>query len=140
MNAASMMTTHFLAPSAPPPTSLEWVYATAFMLLGEERYADAACVFREMIRRAPTDERGWVGVAECHEKKEQFVIALELLGLGSVAAYPTARCHLARARLLRKFDRVDDADDAIEQARAIAEGEANDELLEAVDRAAAGRP
>jgi hypothetical protein len=119
--------------------AIEAIYATAHWLLGHERTAEAARVFRTMIHAAPGDERGWLGLGECHERIRQPRIAAELYGAGSLAAsatradgaagiVPSVRCLLARARALATLDREADALSAIEAAAQAAEDQDDDEL------------
>jgi hypothetical protein len=118
--------------------AIDAIYATAHWLLGREHVADAARVFRTMIQAAPGDERGWLGLGECHERIRQPRIAAELYGAGSLAAsttrvggggvVPSGRCLLARARVLAALDREADALGAIEAAAQAAEDREDDEL------------
>jgi hypothetical protein len=114
-------------------SAIDAIYATGHWLLGREQTAEAAKVFRTMILAAPRDERGWLGLGECHERIRQPRIAAELYGAGSVAAGPTettqsVRCLLARARVLVALDREADAADAIHAASQAAEAQENEEL------------
>ncbi len=116
--------------SSAPDAVVEAVYATGHWLFERSRYADAATVFRVMARVAPTDERGWLALAYCHQAVEQDDIALEMLGTARVVAAPAPRCELARARALRALGRVDEADEAFESAAEAAELGGNDEIAE----------
>ena len=101
-------------------SAVEVVYATGYWLLARDRIADAAAALRLMVRAEPSDERGWLGLGECHERIGQPRIAAELYGVGSVAASrtgcPSIRCLLARARVLRSIERDGEADAALEAA------------------------
>jgi hypothetical protein len=124
-------------------SAIDAIYATAHWLLGRELTADAAKVFRTMILAAPRDERGWLGLGECHERIHQPRIAAELYGAGSVAAAPTegtqsVRCLLARARVLVALDREADAAQAVQEAADAAEAQ-GDEELEALVASEQGR-
>jgi tetratricopeptide (TPR) repeat protein len=110
--------------SAPPtfePRSIESLYATGHFLFQQERYSEAASVFRLMLFVAPTDERAWLALGECHQRVSQPVVALELYSAGSVVAAPAPRCALARARLLAEFGRTSESDAAYESAHDSAE-------------------
>ena len=127
--------------TARPPSdgqTVEAVYAAAYDLLQRERYADAAGVFRLMLRIARADDRGWLGLSECHERAGQSYLALEIITMGVLAgrleARPSARCALARARLLAKLDRDDEATAAFDEARDLAEAAGDEPLLELVTR------
>ena len=131
MNAASTLASLRGFPPMTGAIPVELVYATAFDLFQKEQYADAARVFRLMLRIAPTDGRGWTGLAECHEAIGQEALALEIFGAGTIAAR-SARCAIGRARLLRKRDCDDEAAEALELARSLAEREDDDALLEVI--------
>jgi tetratricopeptide (TPR) repeat protein len=122
-----------VAISAPARRDLtESLYAVAYALLESERHSEAAAVFRLMLHVSPTDERSWLGVAQCHEQIGQSVIALELYSAGTVAAEPAARCMLGRAKMLRSLDRDDEADDALYAAADLAEAARDPSVLELV--------
>ncbi len=108
--------------------AVEILYTTGFQLHAQERYRDAAQVFQIMLQAAPTDERGWLALADCHEKIGQRHIALELFSAGTIAAQPAPRCMLSRFRLLYDLNRSQDADEAFEAALELA-GAADDEEL-----------
>lgn len=116
-------------------SAVEAVYATGYWLLARDRVAEAAAALRLMVRAEPNDERGWLGLGECHERIGQARIAAELYGAGSVAASriggPSVRCLLARARVLRSLCRDEEADAALEAAASGAQ-ELNDGALSAL--------
>ncbi len=105
---------------------VEAIYAAGHLLHARERWADAAAVFRLMLRASPGDERGWLALGDCHHKAGQPLIALELYGAGTVAAAPAARCRLARVRLLRELGREDEADAWWDELLGIAEQSGDD--------------
>jgi hypothetical protein len=106
------------------------MYATGVWLLAHERVQDAARIFRKLLLAAPSDERGWLGLGECHERIEQPRIAAELYGAGSVVAGAggarSVRCLLARARVLAGLGL--DADRELEAAERWADVQGDDEL------------
>src|SRR5580658_4201410 len=112
-------------------TTIEAIYAAGHWLLSRERVADAAEVFRVMLKAAPRDERAWLGLGECHERISQPLIALELYGAGTVVAVTagarSVRCFLARARILSKVGR--DADGALDAADVAADQAGDEELM-----------
>jgi tetratricopeptide (TPR) repeat protein len=120
--------------------AVEILYATGFRLHAQERYRDAAQVFQVMLQAAPTDERGWLALADCHEKLGQRYIALELFSAGTVAATPAPRCMLSRFRLLYDFDRSEEADDAYEAALQLAAAADDEELTKLVQNERRVRP
>jgi hypothetical protein len=114
------------------PSTVEAIYATAHWLLARDRAADAAKVFRVMLRVAPRDERGWLGLGECHERIDQLRIAAELYGAGSVIAGGrsiSVRCLLARARLLAKLGRSSDVEGILDTAEQAAAAQNDEELV-----------
>src|SRR5258708_29007729 len=108
--------------------AVEILYTTGFQLHAQARYCDAAQVFQIMLQAAPTDERGWLALADCHEKLGQRSIALELFSAGTVAADPAPLCMLSRFRLLYDLNRSQEADEAFGAALELA-AEAGDEDL-----------
>jgi tetratricopeptide (TPR) repeat protein len=132
MNPAEFMAS-FRGPIARAVPTVEAIYAAGHWLLEHERFADAAKVFRVMLRAAPTDERGWLALGACHEGIEQPRIALELYGAGTAISNASVRCHLARARVLRALGHDGEADDALDAAEVAAVARDEDELLELVE-------
>jgi len=115
-------------------SKVEALYAAGHWLLSQERFVDAAKIFRMMLRLAPSDERSWLALGTCHERIGQHRIALELYGTGSVLGVAAVRCHLARARTLRVLDRDDEADAAMDRAEQLAAESDDDELVTLVLR------
>jgi hypothetical protein len=117
------------------PTTIEAIYATAHWLLARARPADAAKVFRVMLRIAPRDERAWLGLGECHERIDQLRVAAELYGAGSVIAggdrSVSVRCLLARARTMVRLGRGAEIEWMFEVAERAA-AEQGDEQLAAL--------
>ena len=89
-----------------------------------------------MLQIAPRDERGWLGLGECHERIEQPRIAAELYGAGSViAAKPgsvSVRCLLARARTMSKLGRSRDVEWTLDTAERAATDQGDSQLVELV--------
>ncbi len=90
--------------------------------------ADAARMFRTLVQASPRDERGWLGLGECHERQDQLRIAAELYGTGGTVADPPVRCRLARARVLARSGQHDASEEALDAARLAAEA-LDDEVL-----------
>ena len=131
MNAQPLVTSP-VAPEPSPETGADALYAVGYRLLDNEHVTDAANVFRVLLRAAPTDERGWLALGRCHERVDQWRIALELYAAGAIAAEPSARCHLARARVLRVLGDTAAAEEAIEAAAVCAEGTDDYDLIELI--------
>jgi tetratricopeptide (TPR) repeat protein len=124
----------------PQTQAVEILYTTGFQLHAQERYRDAAQVFQIMLQAAPTDERGWVALADCHEKLGQRHIALELASAGTVAAEPAPRCMLSRFRLLYDLDRSQEADEAYDAALGLAAAIDDEDLANAIQNERKVRP
>lgn len=105
----------------------EGLYACGHSLFSQERYADAATVFRALAAAVPSDERGWLGLGACHEAIDQGWMAIELYRTGEELAR-SARCAIARARA--NVAKGDEADEALDTAETLACGD--DELEEMV--------
>ncbi|MEZ4225815.1 MAG: tetratricopeptide repeat protein [Polyangiaceae bacterium] len=126
---------HFLASAQPPSdtAAVESLYAMGHGLFSQERFVDAAAIFRIMLQLAPTDERSWLALGECHERVGQPDVALELYGAGTVANEQAARCQVARARIFIEQGRHAEAEEAIDAAQAIADAGDDDTLTTLVD-------
>jgi Flp pilus assembly protein TadD len=112
---------------------LEALYAVAYSFLEIERLEDAVKAFRVMIRFAPTDERGWLGLGSCHQRLGQDAIASELYGAGSLVAEPaSARCLIALARVLRDNGDGSSAEEHAAHALALCGADDDDALARAI--------
>ncbi len=107
--------------------AIEAVYAAGHWLLQNDRPREAVDVFRTIMLAAPTDERGWLGLAAAHDALGEHTKALELLRLAPDATGPRARLALCLARALRHVG--EDATDAYELAADLAFSEDAHELL-----------
>src|SRR4051794_9354230 len=84
--------------------SVDTLYALGHWLLENGRDGDAIHVFRTMMCVAPSDERSWLGLAHCHELRDETALAERLYVLGEAAAPHSFRCPLALARLRRRIN------------------------------------
>jgi tetratricopeptide (TPR) repeat protein len=107
--------------------AIEALYATGHWLLGQERFADAADVFRAMATAKPEDERAWLGLGQAHESARQRIIAKEMYVTGVTLAHG-GRCAIALARVLREMGNDADASEAIDFAEMIAKDNDDDAL------------
>jgi tetratricopeptide (TPR) repeat protein len=114
--------------------AIETLYATGCWLASQARARDAASVFRAMTLLVPRDDRPWVALGRCHEELGQHSVALELYALGAVAAAPSPRCWIARARVLTKLNRCEEASAAFEEAVAAAQAANDHELQDVAER------
>lgn len=101
----------------------EALYAGAMWMVERERPLDAAHFFRAMLLHSPTDERGWLGLGQCHEQLEQDAEAEELYIAATVAAERKVRCLVALARLYRRNQAQDEADRVLDDALDMAPNE-----------------
>src|SRR5260221_6034717 len=124
----------------PQQQAVDILYTTGFELHAQERYRDAAQVFQIMLQAAPTDERGWMALADCHEKLGQRYIALELFSAGTIAAEPAPRCMLSRFRILYDLNRSQEADEAYDAALELAAPADDDELTNLIQNERRVRP
>jgi hypothetical protein len=86
----------------PPHSGEQYVdtlYAAGLHLLTNDRIGDAAEAFRALVVVGEKDERGWLGLAECHRLQGHRRLALELLGIGRAVRGDTCRMLLASGRL-----------------------------------------
>jgi tetratricopeptide (TPR) repeat protein len=120
--------------------AIELLYRDGFRLHKEERYIEASALFRTMLRVAPTDERGWLALGDCHEKLGQRKIALELYSAGSVAADPAPLCLLSRFRTLYDMSQHEEARRAYGRAFEIATAIGDETLLSRIEKERSVRP
>jgi len=113
--------------------TIEVLYGLGHWLLSQGRPGDAKEAFHLMLLVAPDDERGWLGLGVCHEKRGDKQTALTIYEMSLRALRNAPRCALARARMLRALDDEIAAADAYEQAIEAAD-RAGDEELEALAR------
>jgi Flp pilus assembly protein TadD len=118
----------------------EGLYATGHALFTQERYADAAAIFRIMLRLAPGDERSWLALGECHERAGHDELALELYSAGYTVVPHAARCALARFRILSDCGRSEEADLAFEQSLEIAERNDDEDFMRLLESERRLRP
>jgi len=107
--------------------AIEALYATGHWLLGQERFSDAADVFRAMAAAQQEDERGWLGLGQAHEQAGQRIIAREMYLTGVTLAHG-GRCAIALARLLRDIGHDAEAAEVIDYADSVAK-ENDDDVL-----------
>ena len=118
----------------------ELLYAQGMQLHGIDRFADAAAVFRLMLRVAPSDERGWLALGDCHQQVSQNEVALELYAAGMIAAEPAPLCAIARFRALWDLDRLMEADDAFAEAERLADEGSDPSLIHQLAQERQARP
>jgi hypothetical protein len=109
--------------------AIEALYATGHWLLGQDRWQDAAEVFRAMATVQPSDERGWLGLGHAHEGAEQRIIAKEMMYLSGVTLARGGRCAIALTRVLRGLGNEEAALAALDFASSVARVNDDEALL-----------
>ncbi len=89
------------------------LYAIGHHLLVQERILEAADVFRALMIEAPNDERGWLGLTECHRTRGEEWIGRELLGVASLLIGTTPRIEMARQALETIHGHAEIKDEAV---------------------------
>ena len=113
------------------PATADTLYSVGHWLLEQSRHDEAKHVFRTMLAVAATDERGWLALGACHEGTQELEKAARLYSLAPAACGSAARCLVALARVLRRLEREDEADDTYERAARVAD-DVSDEALAAI--------
>lgn len=119
---------------------VEILYQRGFRLYTLGQYAEATDFFRAMLHAAPTDERGWLALGDCHERLGQERVALELYSAGSIAAHPAPRCLISRFRALYDVNRPLDAQVAYDEAMQIAVFRGDEVLVSILEEERRTRP
>jgi len=104
------------------------VYALAYGMIEQESWTDALDVFRAMLLAWPRDERAWLGLAHCHEKRGQPQVAIELYSLSLTTVPHAVRSRIGLARLLRER-RPEDVDAILDEAERVAAASGDQELI-----------
>jgi uncharacterized protein HemY len=112
------------------------LYAGGMWMLERDRALDAAHFFRAMLLAAPTDQRGWLGLATCHELLGQDEEAQDIYLAGTLAAEERGRCMVALSRLARRRGDPDKAERILDEAAELALEEGVEELI-TLERSAA---
>jgi len=110
------------------------LYAVSLWLVRQQRHREAAAVARALVRLAPHDERSWLVLGACHERRDQMDLALEMYGVGRTLAAPAPRCELARARLFRERGMQTEATEAYASAEAAAQDLGDDALIRLIEQ------
>jgi tetratricopeptide (TPR) repeat protein len=126
-----------LAPGRATKHALEGLYATGHWLHSRARYRDASAVFRVIVLCLPDEERGYLALGACHEGLGQDAIALELYNMATLSIPAAPRCHVARAKILRRSGMEEHADAALEEAERIALEQGDEHLIALVASARA---
>ncbi len=100
--------------------TVEALYAVGHRLISDDRPRDAIALFRTMLLVDARDERGWLGLATCHEALDELEKALALCELAASACESPARVTLARARLHARLGAHIEAREAYAEAARLA--------------------
>lgn len=111
--------------------TLNVLYSVGHRLLDLERHHDAISLFRTMLIVDPSDERGWLALATCHEALDETDKAIAICRLAETACGGRAfRCMIARARIQRALGANEEAALTYEHALSLAESHGDDEAHE----------
>lgn len=102
-------------------SAADGLYSVGHWLLDQRRYEDAKHLFRTMLVIAPTDERAWLGLGNCHENTCELEKAAQLYALAPGACSTAVRSLVALGRVLRQLDRSADAEAAYCRAAELAD-------------------
>jgi tetratricopeptide (TPR) repeat protein len=119
--------------------AIDGIYEMGFELLEADRWLEAGDVFRAMLLLAPSDERAWMALAECHERLGQLDVAIELYSMGVLAVANAVRCRLALARALTERGDWQNVDSVLDEAESTAEKLDDETLIQLVRRERGGR-
>jgi hypothetical protein len=97
----------------------EQCYASAYQALASGRDAEAKRLFGLLAAMTPHDERPWIGLAVCHERRANWALAAAMYGLGSVLAKDSAWSHFGRGRALKRLGKPSLALQAFQSAEAV---------------------
>lgn len=123
---------------SPRDGAVDSLYVVSLWLMQQQRLRDAAAVAGALVRFAPHDERSWLVLGACHERRDDKELALEMYGVGRALAAPAPRCDLARARLLRGGGMRREACDAYAAAEAAARRMGDEALTRLIEQEGAG--
>jgi Flp pilus assembly protein TadD len=107
----------------PPSRSalIERLYASAHAALASGDDETALRGFAALTFAAPRDERGWLGLGVCQERRDNFHAAVALYGFGAGLIPRSPWLELGRGRALQRAGRFDDAQRAFALAEALTE-------------------
>jgi hypothetical protein len=83
----------------------EQCYASAYQALAGGEDTHARRLFTLLATMLPHDERPWIGLAVCHERRANWAMAAAMYGMGSALAKGSAWCHFGRGRALKRLDK-----------------------------------
>jgi hypothetical protein len=96
----------------------EQCYASAYQALTCGQDTHARRLFGLLAAMIPSDERPWIGLAVCHERRANWAMAAAMYGMGSALAKDTAWSHFGRGRALQRLGKRMAARRAFQSAEA----------------------
>lgn len=111
-------------------TMSERCYASAYQALERGDNINAKRLFGLLAVMIPRDERPWIGLAVCSERKSDWAMAGAMYAMGAALANGSAWTHFGRGRALRRMGKRAEARRAFDRAENAAT-DAN--LLAAID-------
>jgi tetratricopeptide (TPR) repeat protein len=94
----------------------EQCYASAYQALEKGDDANAKRLFGLLAVMAPRDERPWIGLAVCSERKADWAMAGAMYAMGAALASGSAWASFGRGRALRRMGRRSEARRAFDTA------------------------
>jgi Flp pilus assembly protein TadD len=108
----------------------EQCYASAYQALEKGDDLNAKRLFGMLAVMAPRDERPWIGLGVCSERKGDWPMAGAMYAMGTTFASGSAWASFGRGRALKRMGRRDEARRAFDAG----ESKTNDPaLLSAID-------
>src|SRR5215510_3007079 len=95
---------------------IERCYASAYRAFEDGKLADAQWLFGILAMLAPRDARAWIGLALARERQNDLHAAAGLYRVGLTLGAEAAPCWLGLARVLKRLQRLAEADRALDQA------------------------
>lgn len=109
---------------------IEYCYASAHAALEAEQNLFATRLFGVLAAIAPTDERGWIGLAVTRERAEDWHAAAGLYSVGAALVPRSAWCHFGAGRALLRQGKDAQAEAAFRLAEALADDRTLSEAIE----------
>jgi hypothetical protein len=119
-----MYAEQYLDPRAARRASLlaivERCYASAHGAFAAGDDVNAKRLFWMLAILAPRDERAWIGLGACGERRAQWPLAAAMYGMGAACPGGSGWSHFGRGRALKHLGKDLDADRAFDWAESIA--------------------
>jgi len=96
----------------------EQCYASAYQALACGQDTNARRLFTLLATMVPRDERPWIGLAVCSERRANWALAAAMYGMGSALAQDAAWSFFGRGRALKRLGKRHAARQAFQSAEA----------------------